>query len=196
MACADLFESDSFFQNEMESEAEQTITHANCWTNCGNRAGWQISSTDLMTFQIGHADKSGERRDIDDGFDPLHGPSRREHWLRSGIASLSGRDGCRPRIHSDPRLVWTCGGGHRDRIRLGFLNSLVGRSIQRPSPALAGIPHQSCARGSIEDAFGQSFGPGGLLLKILRGHRCTSSAQAEANACIPSICLSDLRLCE
>jgi hypothetical protein len=35
-----------------------------------------------------------------------------------------------------------------------------------------------------------------LFLKILRGHRCTSSTQVEANAFVPSIFLSGLRLCE
>ena len=101
-------DSDSFFDNGIESDAEQTLISA----NVDARARiLPMASTSLMTFQIGHADKSGERRDIDDGFDPLHGASRREHRLRSGIAALRGRDGCRqPSIQV---RVWS-GGAESD----------------------------------------------------------------------------------
>jgi hypothetical protein len=93
-------------------------------------------------------------------------------------------------------LLGRSGVGHSHRIGLGLLKSSAWRGAQSALPALAGIAHQGCARGLVEYASGQSFGPGGLLLKILRGHRCTSSVQVEANAFVPSVLLSGLRLCE
>jgi len=101
----------------------------------------------------------------------------------------------RARARSSPCLFARSGIGNSHRLGLG-LNRRVERDGQGALPALAGIAHQGCTRGPIEYGFGQSFGPGGLFLKILRGHRCTSWAQVQANAFVPSIFLPDLTLCE
>ena len=42
----------------------------------------------LFAAEISHADESGERRDVDDGFDPLHVRSSAAWRLRSGMAAL------------------------------------------------------------------------------------------------------------
>ena len=196
MARADLRDSDSFFENEIESDTEQTL----------------IRRTRLCQLRGSHADvgflqRIGRRLKLATPINPANaeilmmasihcGPSRREQRLRSGIAALSGRDGSSHRIYSGLRLIGICGVGHNHRIGLGLLKSSARRDAPRPLPALAGIPHQGSARGPIEHASCQSFGPGGLLLKILRGHRCTSSAQVQANACVRTICLSCSGLCE
>jgi hypothetical protein len=59
---ADLGDSDSFFENEIESDVEQTLISASVDAEGANADGrWRISSTGLMMFQISHADESGER---------------------------------------------------------------------------------------------------------------------------------------
>jgi hypothetical protein len=55
---------------------------------------WQIafrtSSISQMIFRPihGHAEKSGESRNVDKAFDPLHGPSKHGARIRSGMAGL------------------------------------------------------------------------------------------------------------
>jgi hypothetical protein len=59
---------------------------------------WQIafrtSSISQMIFRLifrpihGHPDKPGESRNVDEAFDPLHGPSKHGARIRSGMAGL------------------------------------------------------------------------------------------------------------
>jgi hypothetical protein len=180
MACADLCDSDSFFENEIESDAEQTLI----------RQTLMLADflNGLMIF--GHADKSGEREILMMASVKARAPASYRDSSSVGPRWLPAA------IQSGPRLVGRCGVGRSLRIGLGFLSRFARGGSQRALPALAGIAHQGCTRGPVEYVPGQPFGSGGLFLKILRGHRCTSSAQAEANACLPSICPSGSGLCE
>jgi hypothetical protein len=68
---------------QKESASRRVLARANYFEG---KIAFRISSIRQMIFRPvhGHAEKSGESGNVDEAFDPLHGPSKRGARIRSG----------------------------------------------------------------------------------------------------------------